>query len=129
MYVNSALPAKLLREDVDLKYGYAVTRATAKKARKNSGVPLHPIVVPSLRTIAGFNVEVFPGQHTERAFWRSFRAIQAKAGVQKTCSTDHLPWRIRYPECRCLIRIPAANHDEAFRLCYHSELHQYGGQA
>lgn len=107
MYVNSALPANLLREDVDLKDGYAVTRGTAKKARKNSGVPLHPIVVRSLRTIAGFNVEVFPGSIRKGPFGDRFvqsrLRLEFKRPVAQTiCRADSLPrMPMSYPHPSC----------------------------
>ena len=50
---------KLLREDVDLEVGYAVTRAADNKVKKEARIPLYPVIIGSLQAIPGFGLKMF----------------------------------------------------------------------
>jgi integrase len=80
---------KLTRDDLDLKNGYAITRAKDNKGKKTVKVPLHPIVVEHLEQIKGFTAEVFSWPHEETAIYDQLHLIQDKAGVTKQCTKDH----------------------------------------
>ena len=82
-------PLELLREDLDLETGYAVTRAKDNKAGKEARIPLHPVVVEHLKAIPGFTPEVFPWPQGRRTMWEQFKRIQKQAGIKKTCRKDH----------------------------------------
>ena len=80
---------KLQREDLDLKEGYAITRAGDNKGKKTVKVPLHPLIVDHMETIKGFGPEVFPWPHEATAIYDQLHAIQLKAGIEKKCTKDH----------------------------------------
>lgn len=80
---------KLVREDLDLKKGFAITRAKDNKGKKTVKVPLHPIVIDHLKALKGFSVEVFHWPHEETAIYDQLHLIQDKAGVAKQCTKDH----------------------------------------
>ena len=81
---------KLLRDDLDLKEGFAITRAKDNKGKKTVKVPLHPLIVDHLETLKGFTLEVFHWPHEETAIYDQLHAIQTKAGIQKKCTKDHV---------------------------------------
>lgn len=80
---------KLLREDLDLKKGYAITRAADNKGRQESRVVLHPVVVDHLKKIKTLHLEAFHWPHDKQQLWVELHKIQAKAGIRKTCRKDH----------------------------------------
>jgi len=82
-------PLDLLRVDLDLERGYAVTRAEHNKGGEESHIPLHPVLMEHLRKIPGFTPAVFPWRHSEKHLWRQFQRIQTAAGIQKVCRKDH----------------------------------------
>ncbi len=82
-------PTALRREDLDLDAGTAITRHADNKGRSDERVPLHPVVVDHLRTIASFDRLVFPWPHHERTLWAHFAKIQDEAGIHLPCDGDH----------------------------------------
>jgi integrase len=81
--------SKLLREDLDLKGGLAITRAADNKGRKESRVVLHPLVIEHLKRIKTLHLEAFHWPHDKQQLWVELHKIQAKAGIRKTCRKDH----------------------------------------
>lgn len=79
----------LLREDLDLKDGIAITRAADNKGKRTVRVPLHPMIVEHLEALNGFSPEVFAWPHEETAIYDQLHLIQTKAGVAKKCTKDH----------------------------------------
>lgn len=82
-------PLTLLREDLDLANGFAITRHDANKGKRDERVPLHAIVVDHLAGLKSFHREVFPWQHGRRALWDEFHRIQAEAGIHLPCRVKH----------------------------------------
>ena len=82
-------PLKLLREDVNVEAGYAITRAIDNKAKQEARIPLHPLLVAHLRRIPGFTPELFPWPQGRRTLWDEFRRIQKQADIRKICRKDH----------------------------------------
>ena len=82
-------PLTLLRSDVDLKTGSAITRAENNKGGRDEQVPLHPVVVDLLRKIPGFSPEMFPWNRTHRGLYDDFNRIQQAAGIELTCVGNH----------------------------------------
>lgn len=80
---------KLLREDLDLREGIAITRAADNKGKKTVRVPLHPLIVDHLEGLKGFTPEVFSWPHEETAIYDQLHLIQTKAGVSKKCTKNH----------------------------------------
>lgn len=80
---------KLTRDDLDLKNGFAITRAKDNKGKKTVKVPLHSIVVDHLELLKGFTVEVFRWPHEETAIYDQLHMIQDQAGIVKKCTRDH----------------------------------------
>lgn len=56
----------LRREDLDREDATAITRAADNKGKRDNLVPLHPVVIDSVRRIASFEPSVFPWYHDER---------------------------------------------------------------
>jgi integrase len=81
-------PLKLLREDVDLETGQAITRSTDNKAKTEARIPLHPVLIDHLKLIPGFTPFLFPWPQSRRTLWDEFRRIQKQAGIRKTCRKD-----------------------------------------
>ena len=82
-------PLALLRQDVDLKAGVAITRAEDNKAGRDEPAALHPIVIEHLRQIPGFTLEMFPWTKNERGLYVEFERIQKAAGIHLPCSGKH----------------------------------------
>ena len=82
-------PLSLLRQDLDLKSGCAITRSGDNKASKEAQVPLHPVVVEHLNLIEGDSFEVFPWTNGRRTLWDHFHMIQTRAKVNKVCRKNH----------------------------------------
>lgn len=83
-------PLALLRQDLDLNVGLAITRAEDNKGGRDEAVALHPSVVEHLERIAGFTPEVFPWVHSRRLLYDEFHCIQSAAGIHLTCNGDHI---------------------------------------
>jgi integrase len=79
----------LLRDDLDLAAGTAVTRAAVNKGKRDELVKLHPVVVEHLKKLAGFAPDVLPWPHTRRTHLRQFAMIQEAAGIELPCTADH----------------------------------------
>jgi integrase len=79
----------LLREDVDLEAGTALTRAEHNKGRRDARVNLHPVVIEHLRRLAGFDSKVFPWNGNRRFLYDEFAKIQETAGVKLPCAGSH----------------------------------------
>ena len=82
-------PLALLRQDLDLKAGIAITRAEDNKAGRDEAVALHPSVIKHLEWMAGFTPEVFPWEFTQRRLYVEFHRIQKAAGIHLPCSGRH----------------------------------------
>jgi integrase len=84
-------PTALLRRDVDLEQGLAITRHNHNKAGRDDVVRLHPLVVEHLKDLHSFHPELFPWMHSHRHLYKQFHLIQTTAGVQLGCtdSTEH----------------------------------------
>lgn len=82
-------PLSLLRADLHLEKGTAITRADDNKGKRDELVPLHPVVVDHLKLLAGFTELIFPWPHNRRALWREFTRIQQNAGIHLPCHGDH----------------------------------------
>jgi len=78
-------PLSLLRADLDLKAGKAITRAEDNKGGRDESVPLHPVVVEHLERLASFEEYVFPWPHSDRILWTQFEQIQRAAGIDLPC--------------------------------------------
>src|SRR5919199_997432 len=59
----------LRREDLDIEGGYAVTRWSDNKGKRDERVKLHPVVVEHLRKLPGFTPTVFPWPHNVRTLY------------------------------------------------------------
>jgi integrase len=86
----------LLREDVDLDKGEAISRYTDNKGKREKQVQLHPIVVDHLRKLVSFEEEVFPWCHDGRTLYVQFMKIQEHAGISLPCRGEHE----HTPSCR-----------------------------
>ena len=93
-------PLKLLRTDLDLKSGCAITRSGDNKASKEARVPLHPVVVEHLNRIQGDNPEVFHWPNGRRTLWDHFHMLQTQANVTKICRKNHPHSDATQPEWR-----------------------------
>lgn len=82
-------PLSLLRLDLELKSGCAITRSGDNKASREARVPLHPVVVEHLELIEDKTLEVFPWNNGRRTLWDHFHMIQTKAKVSKVCRKNH----------------------------------------
>ena len=83
-------PLALMRDDLDLENGTAITRADDNKSNSDELVPLHPIVVKHLRGIASFRPEVFPWFYAESTtLWNQYHKIQRAAGIKLPCHGKH----------------------------------------
>ena len=78
-------PLTLLRSDVDLKAGVAITRAANNKGGRDELVPLHPKVIELLKLIPGFTAEMFPWEKSSRGLYAEFERIQKAAGIKLVC--------------------------------------------
>ncbi|BBO32111.1 tyrosine-type recombinase/integrase [Lacipirellula parvula] len=88
-------PMSLQRSELDLDAGKATLRAQNNKGRRGEVVPLHPVVVEHLRTIASFEPTVFPWYYNRRSLWSEFLRIQEAAGINLPCLGDH----VHTPSC------------------------------
>ena len=82
-------PLSLLRDDLDLEEGFAITRHGDNKGKRSERVPLHPVVIDHLRKLAGFDVVVFPWHHSRRRLYDEFDLIHKAAGIRLPCHEDH----------------------------------------
>ena len=82
-------PLQLLRSDVDLKNGSAITRAEHNKGGRDERVPLHPLVIELLREIPGFTAEMFPWHKSHRGLYDDFKRIKQAAGIELECAGNH----------------------------------------
>lgn len=82
-------PLALLRQDVDLKRGEAITRADDNKAGRDERVSLHPLVIDHLESIPALTPEMFPWGKSSRAMYPEFHRIQKAAGIRLPCSENH----------------------------------------
>ena len=74
--------------DVDLVKGQALTRAKDNKGKRDSIVPLHPIIIEHIKTLKTFHPNVFPWEHHRRTLDVEFARIQDAAGIELTCRID-----------------------------------------
>jgi len=82
-------PLSLLRDDLDLEKGHAITRHGDNKGKSDELVPLHPIVVEHLQRLASFDPLVFPWNHNRRTLDTQYHQIQQAAGVHLPCHEKH----------------------------------------
>lgn len=80
----------LLRADVDLDAGTAITRSRDNKGKRDEVAYLHPLLIEHLRKLQGFSVELFQWQWYERALYDQWWSIQDAASVQKKCNKNHV---------------------------------------
>jgi integrase len=84
----------LLRDDLDLDAGTAITRWDDNKGKRDEKVKLHPVVVEHLKRLLGFTPTVFPWPHNKTTLYAEFAIIQKAAIVSGTDGTEgriHLP--------------------------------------
>lgn len=79
----------LRREDVDLKEGYAITRAEDNKGNRDDKVKLHSVVVEHLAKLAAFDPMMFPWPRDRRALDTEFDRIQHAAKIALPCAKKH----------------------------------------
>jgi integrase len=79
----------LLRDDLDLEAGTAITRWSSNKGKRDERVKLHPAVVEHLRRLPGFSVAVFPWELDRRSLYADFLDIQQAAGIRLPCPEAH----------------------------------------
>jgi integrase len=89
-------PLALKRVDLDLEAGFAITRYTANKGKRDERVRLHPVVVEHLERIQCFEPLVFPWNHHRTTLWCELERIQVAAGIHLPCHHDHQ----HTPRCR-----------------------------
>ena len=82
-------PIKLLRADVDLDAGLAITRHGDNKGRRDEVMPLHPEVIEHLRGMTSFREELFPWDYDRRTLYTEFHRIQTAAGIHLECRKKH----------------------------------------
>jgi integrase len=63
-------------EDVDLEAGTVLSRAANNKARRDTFIRLHPLVIDHLRRLRSFEREVFPWEHGRRALFADLASLQ-----------------------------------------------------
>ena len=62
-------PLSLLRDDLDLEKGQAITRHGDNKGKIDELVPLRPVVVEHLQRLTSFEPVVFPWHHDRRGLY------------------------------------------------------------
>ncbi len=82
-------PLSLLRDDLDLENGKAITRHGDNKGKRDELVPLHPVVVDHLRKLVSFDLVIFPWRHSRKRLADEFDFIQEAAGVRLPCHEQH----------------------------------------
>jgi integrase len=80
---------------VDLAGGWAVTRWTDNKGKRDQRVKLHAVIVEHLAAIAAFTPTVLPWPHHRRTLDEEFLRIQQAAGIHLRCPGEHE----HTPEC------------------------------
>lgn len=73
----------------DLVDGSAITRHGDNKGKRDELVPLHPVILEHLDSIASFHPLVFRLADGESKLWKEFRKIQKAAGIALTCRESH----------------------------------------
>ncbi len=82
-------PLSLLRDDLDLEKGHAITRHGDNKGKRDELVPLHPVVVEHMEQLAAFDPVVFPWHHSRRRLYAEFERIHRAAGIHLPCNEKH----------------------------------------
>jgi integrase len=79
----------LLRCDLDLETGHAITRAEDNKGDRDDRVKLHQAVIDHLKVLASFDPLVFPWPRSLKTLHAEFDRIQAAAGIHLPCRERH----------------------------------------
>ena len=82
-------PLALLRSDLDLEKGQAITRHGDNKGKSDELVPLHPVVVEHLQRLTSFESVVFPWHHDSRGLYVELDRIHEAAGIHLPCHEEH----------------------------------------
>lgn len=77
------------REDVDFGASQLITRAKDNKGKRDERIPLHPVVIEHLKSLAGNSRLVFRWDRDYTLLWNEFKRIQKKAGIKLACPEDH----------------------------------------
>jgi len=82
-------PLALVRDDLDLLAGTAITSHHDDKGNRDDIVKLHPVAIEHLERIASFHPEVFPWYHDRRTLDDEYHRIQRAAGIKLHCREKH----------------------------------------
>lgn len=80
-------PLRVLRKDIDLEHGVAVTREN-KGSREEVVQLAEPVVRELTPMMKSFGVEMFPWPHGDRLLYEEWHRIQDAAGIELDCSDD-----------------------------------------
>jgi integrase len=79
----------LRKDDLDLAEGYAITRWTDNKGKRDEKVKLHPVVVEHLKRLVCFEPLALPWNHDRRTLSTEFLRIQEAAKIKLPCQEQH----------------------------------------
>ena len=82
-------PLALLRDDLDIEKGQAITRHGDNKGKRDEMVPLHPVVVEHLERLTSFEPVVFPWHRSRRGLYVELGRIHRSAGIRLPCNEAH----------------------------------------
>ncbi len=79
----------LQRADVDMDAAHAVSRASHNKGKRDTIVPLHPLVVEHLSELSSFSPTMLPWNYNRRTLYHEFQRIQVKAAIRPPQGKKH----------------------------------------